>query len=117
MCVFFFRPSHGGSVDPPPLRLLLLPLTYPPTPHPPPPPFSFRNIDATKKYWNKRNNFLEALLKLHLVGEWQLVVNLPRSGGKHRGEGWPGWQRLSEERDAGDDSRIDNRVSTDETDT
>lgn len=52
----------------------------------PPPPF--RNIDATKKYWNKRNNFLEALLKLHLVGDRSPVVNLP--GWRRRGEGVTG---------------------------
>lgn len=59
----------------------------------PPPPF--RNIDATKKYWNKRNNFLEALLKLHLVGERKLVVNLP--AWKRRGEGVTGGRLAARE--------------------
>lgn len=74
----------------------------------PPPPF--RNIDATKKYWNKRNNFLEALLKLHLDGERKLVVNLP--GWKRRGEGVTGG-RLTARGDAVDHSErhADYRVS------
>lgn len=51
----------------------------------------FSQYWRNQKYWNKRNNFLEALLKLHLVGERNLVVNLP--GWKRRGEGVTGCKR------------------------